>query len=195
MRWLKRVESAISSENIPWLPVDRIVTAAIRKKMKIIVELFLFCLLFTVIVKIAVGNDAVNGLYFYPKAVQEKAFAIGLSDPETMKRKKKRFMIPFFLVMTSSLIVIISVLNGISDFRNAYLQSLLFLEVMNLYDGIVIDRLWVGHDLFWKLKGCEEIPYVQTWAQILKKRMILAAIWIVGAAILSVLILGMKVIL
>ena len=163
--------------------------------MKIVIELILFCILFTLMVKIAVGNDAVNGLYFYPKPVQEKAFAIGLSDRETMKRKKKRFMIPFFIVMTVSLIMIIKIWNEVSDFRNAYLQSLLFLEVMNLYDGIIIDRLWVGHDPFWKLKGCEEIPYVQTWDQIMKKRSILAVIWILGAAIVSLMILGLKVIL
>lgn len=34
-------------------------------------------------VKIAVGNNALNGLYFYPKPVQERAFEIGLTDQET----------------------------------------------------------------------------------------------------------------
>ena len=50
------------------------------------------------------------------------------------------------------------------------LQALLFLEVMNWYDGIVIDRLWVGHSRFWIIPGMEEIPFVQTWPQVLKKR-------------------------
>ena len=33
------------------------------------------------------------------------------------------------------------------------------------------------------LIGTEEIPFVQTWQQVLKKRGILALIWIAGAAV------------
>ena len=94
-------------------------------------------------------------------------------------------MIPFFLVMLAALVLIIGVWNRVSDFKLAYLLSLLFLEVMNWYDGIVIDRLWVGHSRFWLLPGCEDIPYVQTWAQVLKKRTILTLIWIVGAPLVA----------
>jgi hypothetical protein len=65
------------------------------------------------------------------------------------------------------------------------LQALLFLEVMNIYDGVVIDKLWVGHSRFWILKGTEDLPFVQTWAQVLKKRSILALIWVIGAAVVA----------
>ena len=149
----------------------------------IIIQLILFCALFTVMVKIAVGNNALNGLYFYPKPVQDRAFEIGLTDRETVARKRKRFMIPFFLVMLGALVLIIGLCNGATSFRPAYLQALLFLEVMNWYVGIVIDKLWVGYSKFWLLPGCEDIPYVQTWKEVFKKRGILTLIWIVGAAV------------
>ena len=149
----------------------------------IIIQLILFCALFTVMVKIAVGNNALNGLYFYPKPVQDRAFEIGLTDRETVARKRKRFMIPFFLVMLGALVLIIGLWNGATSFRPAYLQALLFLEVMNWYVGIVIDKLWVGYSKFWLLPGCEDIPYVQTWKEVFKKRGILTLIWIVGAAV------------
>ena len=87
--------------------------------------------------------------------------------------------------MLTALILILAVWNQISDFKSAYLQALLFLEVMNVYDGIVIDKLWVGHSRFWMIPGTEEIPYVQTWPQVLKKRVILSAVWIIGAAIIA----------
>ena len=59
--------------------------------MKMIVfQLFLFCLLFTALVKFAVRGGAINGLYFYPKPVQERAIAIGLTDRETMDRRLER---------------------------------------------------------------------------------------------------------
>lgn len=155
----------------------------------IVFQLFLFCLLFTAMVKLAVRGGAINGLYFYPKPVQERAIAIGLTDRETMNRKRKRFMIPFILAMLAALLLIIGVWNGVRDYKTAYLQALLFLEVMNWYDGIVIDKWWVGHSRFWILPGTEDLPFVQTWPQVLKKRGILTLIWIAGAAIVAGLIL------
>ena len=151
----------------------------------IILQLVLFCALFTLMVKIAVGNNALNGLYFYPKPVQEKAYELGLTDRETVAKKRKLFMTAFFAVMATALILIIRVWNGIQSFWTAYLHALIFLEVMNWYDGIVIDRLWVGHSRFWVIPGTEEIPFVQTWPQISKKRGILTLIWIAGAVIIA----------
>lgn len=150
-----------------------------------ILQLILYCLLFTAMVRYAVRGGAINGLYFYPKAVQERAFELGLTDRETVKKQRKRFMTLFYIIMLTALVLIITVWNRVSDFKNAYFQTLLFLEVMNIYDGIVIDKLWVGHSKFWILKGTEDIPFVQTWTQVLKKRLFLALIWIVGAAIVS----------
>lgn len=157
--------------------------------MKLFWELPAFCFLFTLMVKYAVRGGAIDGLFFYPKQVQDRAIEIGLTDRETMDRKRKAFMPLFFVVMTSALILIIAVINRVDDLKNAYLQSLLFLEVMSWYDGIVIDRIWVGYDRFWLLPKTEDLPYVQTWKQVLKKRSILSLIWIFGAGVAAVLIL------
>ena len=83
------------------------------------------------------------------------------------------------------LVLIIGLWNGASSFGEAYWQALLFLEVMNIYDGVVIDKLWVGHSQFWVLPGLEDASFVQTWRQVLKKRSILALIWVAGAAIVG----------
>lgn len=142
----------------------------------IVLQLLLYCLLFTAMVKIAVIGGAVNGLYFYPKEVQDRAIELGLIDRNTMNRKRKCFMIPFFIMMLAALVLIIGLWNEASSFGEAYWQALLFLEVMNIYDGVAIDKLWVGHSQFWVLPGLEDAPFVQTWRQVLKKRSILALI-------------------
>ena len=154
----------------------------------IVLQLVLFCALFTLLVKLGVGNDARNGLYFYPKPVQERAFEIGLCERETVAKKRKRFMIPFLLVLLAALLLIIGLWNGVRRFWDAYLQALLFLEVMNWYDGIGIDKVWVRYSKFWVLPGCEDIPYVQTWGEVFKKRGILSLIWVVGAAAVAGLV-------
>ena len=154
----------------------------------IALQLILFCALFTLMVKLAVGSNALNALFFYPQPVQERVYALKLTDRETVARRRTRFMIPFFLVMLAALLGIIGLWNGVRAFGPAYLQALLFLEVMNWYDGIVIDRLWVGHSRLWIIPGTEDIPFVQTWPQVLKKRGILTLIWIAGAAVVASLV-------
>lgn len=156
--------------------------------MMIIAQLILYCLLFTAMVRLAVKGGAVDGLYFYPKPVQERAIEIGLTTQAAVRRKRKRFMVLFYIVMLAALLLMIGLWNRVTDFKTAYLQSLLFLEVMNWYDGIVIDKVWVGHSKFWVLPGTEDIPFVQTWSQVLKKRCILTVIWVAGAAVTAGLV-------
>lgn len=43
----------------------------------IVLELFLFCLLFTAVVKIFVPHNAIEGLFFCPASVQERVIAMG----------------------------------------------------------------------------------------------------------------------
>jgi hypothetical protein len=155
----------------------------------LVIQMVLYCVLFTLMVKAAVGNNALNGLYFYPEPVRKKVYELGLTDRETVTVKRKRFMIIFIAVMASALIVIIRYWNDVHHFKQAYLQALLILEVMNWYDGIVIDRLWVGHSRFWVIPGTESIPFVQTWPQVLKKRAILTFVWFAGAAIAAAIVI------
>ena len=151
----------------------------------IILQLVIYCLVFTLMVRLSVRGGAIDGMYFYPKAVQDRAIEIGLTTRETMNRKRKIFMTEFYIVMLITLVLIIGLWNNVSDFKAAYLHALLFLEVMNLYDGIVIDEIWVRYSKFWVIPGCEDIPYVQTLKQMLKKRLCLTLVWVIGAAIVA----------
>ena len=154
----------------------------------LVLELIVYCLIFTLMVKLSVLGGAVNGLFFYPKVVQERAIELGLSDRATIDRKFKWFMTLFYLVMTVTLVMMIGMWNRVSDFKTAYIQALIFLEVMNIYDGVVIDKLWVGHSRFWVIPGLEDMQFVQTWGQVLRKRIKLALVWVAGAALAAGLV-------
>jgi hypothetical protein len=79
-------------------------------------QLALFCLLFTLMVKLAVRDDPLNALYFYPKPVQERVYQLGLTDEATVRRRRGRFMAVFFIVMLAALLLIIGVWNRIRGF-------------------------------------------------------------------------------
>ena len=147
----------------------------------IIIQLVLFCAIFITMVRISVIGGAKNALYFYPKAYQEIAYDRGMADRKEIQNKRKRFMIPFMLVMFAALLLIVGLWIKPEGFIQAYLYNVLLLEVMNWFDGIVIDKIWVGLSPFWKITGMEDVPYVQSWMDVLKKRGLLTVIFIVLA--------------
>ena len=94
-------------------------------------------------------------------------------------------MIPFCIIIFVVLILIISIWNQVTDFKTAFLQAYLFLVIMNWFDGIVIDRLWVGHSSIWKIEGMEGIPYVKPWKTVLVKRGLATVLYLIIALIVA----------
>lgn len=162
--------------------------------MLLVLQNVLFCLLFISLVKCAARNNGLNCLYFYPKEYIEEAHKRGLADKDATMKKGKRFMIPFCIVMLVVLILIIAVWNHVTDFRTAYLQTVLFLVVMNWFDGIVLDKLWIGHSKIWVIEGMEGVNYTDPWKKILIKRGLATIMYLVLAFAVAGLIVLIGVI-
>ena len=158
--------------------------------MLLLLQNVLYCLLYVMLIKCAVKNDGLNCLYFYPKEYIEEAEKRGIANKETVMKKSKWFMIPFCVIIFVALILIISIWNHVTDFKTAYFQSCLFLVIMNWFDGIVIDRLWVGNSKIWHIEGMEDVSYVKSWKTVLIKRgaatvvYMLVALVVVGIVVL-----------
>ena len=162
--------------------------------MLILLQLALYCLLFIFMVKCAARDSGINCLYFYPKEYIAEALKRGvITDEGTLMKKRKQFMIPFCIILLIVLILMISVWNRVTDFKTAYLQSLLFLIVMNWFDGIVIDELWVGHGKIWVIKGMEGVSYLKPWKEMLIKRGVGTLLYFIIALVPAgiVVLLGM----
>lgn len=144
-------------------------------------QIALYCLLYFLLVKCAAKDSGRNCLYFYPKAYLDEAQRRGIADKEAEIKKGKRFMVPFCIVMLLALLAILSFWNRVADFGTAYLQTCLFLVVMNWFDGIVIDRLWVGKSKIWRVEGMEGVPYVKPWREVLVKRGLGTAVYLILA--------------
>lgn len=57
-------------------------------------QVVLFCLLYIFMVKVAVKNEGLNCLYFYPEEYIDEAVKRGLAGREEVTKRSKRFMIP-----------------------------------------------------------------------------------------------------
>lgn len=152
--------------------------------MMLLLQNVLYCLLFILLVKCAVRNNGMNCLYFYPKEYIEEAERRGLADKDAVMKRGKRFMIPFCIFIFVVLILIIALWNHVTDFKTAYLQAYLFLVVMNWFDGIVLDRIWVAHSKVWVIEGMDGVPYIKPWKSVLIKR---------GAATIMYLVIALVV--
>ena len=157
----------------------------------LLLQIALYCLLYFLLVKCAVQNSGRNCLYFYPKAYLDEAQNRGLADKAAVMKQGKHFMTCFCILIFAALILILARWNRVADFRTAYFQAALFLVAVNWFDGIVIDRLWVGHSKIWAVPGMEGVPYVKPWKTVLIKRTAATALYLIlalGIAGIAVLI-------
>ncbi len=54
----------------------------------IVLQPVLFCALFTLMMKLAAGGSTLNALYFYPKPVQERVYALGLTESDLCQKRR-----------------------------------------------------------------------------------------------------------
>ncbi len=149
--------------------------------MLLILQIALYCLLFFLLVIAGVRGDGRNCLFFYPKEYIEEAQRRGIADKDTVMKKGKRFMTLFCIIIFAALIAVIALWNRVTDFWAAYAQAYLFLVVMNWFDGVVIDRLWVSRSKCWAIPGMEGIPYVKPWKTVLVKRSLGTVLYLIVA--------------
>ena len=57
--------------------------------------------------------------------------------------------------------------------------------VMNWFDSIVLDRVWVGHSKIWRIEGMEGVPYIKSWKTVLVKRTAGMVLYLVVALVIA----------
>lgn len=149
--------------------------------MLLLLQVVLYCLLLVVLIKCEVKNDGLNCLCFYPPEFRAKAQERGLADEAAAMKKGKRFLARFCFIMLAVLLLTLSFWNRVPDFKTAYFQAALFLVAANWFDGIVLDRLWVGHSRLWRIAGMEDVPYIKPWKTVLVRRTLATVLYLILA--------------
>ena len=151
----------------------------------LVLQVVLYCLLFTALVALSFRGKAINIIYFYPKSVIDKAVEFGYTDYRTVKRNKLIFYSLFIVLMFGSLILIVGSWNKINDFKQAFIQLNIFLQSWNIFDGLVMDILWTKNSKKLKIKGIEDSEYIPSVTAVIKKRIIFIPALLLAALILA----------
>jgi hypothetical protein len=153
--------------------------------MMLCIQVLIYLLCFTAAIVAVVAKGPVGGLFFYPEPVQKRALELGLTNEVTVRKRKKWFFTALVIGLAALPVLFIGLWNRVTELRPAYVQALVLLVIMNWYDGIVIDRLWVGRSKFWVIPGCEDLPYTKSIKSVLIQRGIMTLVYLPVAAIIA----------
>ena len=61
------------------------------------------------------------------------------------------------------------IINGARGFQQSFLQFVIILWIMGIFDRIGVDLIWVGHTKAWIIPGTEDLmPYIPVKIHVMK---------------------------
>lgn len=152
--------------------------------MLIIIEGIVLCFILLIFCVIGIANGPEKFTVFYEKDVQERAIKLGYTTKEIIKKQTIISFLVLYLPCFTLVPYMVCYINGATEFYDIFIQSLLILYIMGLFDRFFIDWYWVEHTKSWYIPKTEDLmPYIPKKMKIVK--------WfgtIVGFAIISLII-------
>ena len=152
--------------------------------MLIIMEGIVLCFILLIFCVIGIANGTEKFTVFYEKDVQEKAIKLGYTSKEKIKKQTIISIIVLYLPCFILVPFMVCYINGAKEFSEIFIQSLLIMYIMGLFDRFFIDWYWVEHTKAWNIPNTEELkPYIPKKTKVIK--------WlgtIVGFAVIALII-------
>ena len=124
-----------------------------------LMEAVVLCALFHLAIWVQVRQAPARRVYSYAPAFVERYIELGkipeIKNPSTLERVKKKW--PAAIVIGIVLGAIVYFVNGSRSFLNGFLVIYGLWLVVDWYDAIVIDILWLCHSKMYILPGTEDM--------------------------------------
>lgn len=124
-----------------------------------LMEAVVLCVLFHLAIWVQVRQAPARRVYSYAPVFVQRYIELGKipdkKNPGTLERVKKKW--PAAIVIGILLGVIVYFVNGSRSFLNGFLVSYGLWLVVDWYDAIVIDILWLCHSKMYILPGTEDM--------------------------------------
>ena len=152
--------------------------------MLIIMEGIVLCFILLIFCVIGIANGPEKFTVFYEKEVQDKAIKLGYTTKKDIKKQTIISIIVLYLPCFVLVPFMVYYINGAKEFSDIFIQSLLIMYIMGLFDRFFVDYYWVEHTKAWDIPNTEELkPYIPKKMKIFK--------WIgtiIGFAIIALIV-------
>ena len=129
--------------------------------MIVILEGLVMSFILLLVCVIGIRNGAAGLVTFYEKDVQERVVELGLTTKEKIKRSTILSGVAIFVPTLFLVPYMVYGINGVSTFKDGFIQMFAIYMIMNLFDRLFIDWFWVGHTKAWEIEGTEDLkPYI-----------------------------------
>lgn len=136
--------------------------------MLLLIESVILCLIFTLMVYI-MSRNPIKTLYNYPPKIQERVKSLKeYKDVIPSSENKISAKIVASVLFLIIICVVLRYINGYTTFFESFIYGFLLWTIVNLYDVIVLDILWLCHDKHFVLRGTEDMKeeYHNYWFHI-----------------------------
>ncbi len=154
-------------------------------KGQLFVEAAVLCAVFFDLIFLFVFRDRRGGLQWYPKMVQEEAVRRGVITWARLDIQNKLSKILMLVVSAVMILGSVFSLNQVSTWGEAFGQIYFLCFVMNLFDGIVVDYLWVSKTNYWIIPELSDLEIPKPLRYLIKERVIMSIVYIPLAAVFA----------
>ena len=137
--------------------------------MLIIMEGIVLCFILLIYCVIGIANGPEKFTVFYEKDVQDTAIKLGYTTKKEIKKQTIISVIVLYLPCFILVPFMVCYINGAKEFSEIFIQSLIIMYIMGLFDRFFVDLYWVEHTKAWNIPNTEELkPYIPKKMKIFK---------------------------
>lgn len=135
----------------------------------ILIEGIVLCFILLIFCVIGIANGPEKFTVFYEKDVQEKAIKLGYTTKKAIKKQTILSLIVLYLPCFILVPLMVCYINGAKTFPDIFIQSLLVMYIMGIFDRFFVDWYWVEHTKAWDIPHTENLkPYIPKKMKIFK---------------------------
>ena len=129
--------------------------------MLVVLEGIVMCFILLIICVVGIANGPVGLVTFFEQDVKDRVVELKLTTKDKIKKQTVISSILLFVPIIFLVTYMVYGINGVTEFKDGFIQMTIILLIMGLFDRLFIDWYWVGHTKTWEIKGTEDLkPYI-----------------------------------
>ena len=129
--------------------------------MLVVLEGIVMCFILLIICVVGIANGPVGLVTFFEQDVKDRVVKLKLTTNDKIKKQTIISSILLFVPIIFLVPYMVYGINGVTEFKDGFIQMTIILLIMGLFDRLFIDWYWVGHTKTWEIKGTEDLkPYI-----------------------------------